>query len=47
MDRSGVTSPRIASNWWKDLMYLKGNGDENWFKREVMRKLGYGIETSF
>lgn len=47
VDRSGITLPRIASNWWKNLMYLEGNGCENWFKREVMRKLGHGLETSF
>jgi len=46
-DTNGVSWPRFASYWWKDLMMMEGNGGENWFKTEVSRKVGNGMETSF
>ena len=44
---SGAIQTSFASNWWKDLMHLEGNGGENWFISEVSRKMGDGMDTSF
>jgi len=46
-DLRGDTLHRFTSNWWKDLRSLEGSEGEDWFKTEVLRKLGNGMETSF
>lgn len=38
-DRSGVTRPRSASVWWRDLTSLEDSGGGDWFKREVFKKV--------
>lgn len=38
---------RLASIWWRDLAKVEELGGENWFKSEVVRKMGDGLSTSF
>lgn len=34
-------------SWWKDLASLEEAVDTNWFKGEVMKKVGNGGRTNF
>jgi len=43
----GVTWPRFASKWWKDIVNMKEDVGLNWFNSEVLRRVGNDLDTSF
>jgi len=44
---SGESWPSYAFIWWKDVMNLEGSEGVNWFKSEVVRKIGNGMGAYF